>query len=62
MLKNPIVSFQEASSETKQFIITLIILFIIVLGTFFFVYMRIDAVRSGPKPVAISSFRAENVV
>lgn len=43
---NPLGKFGNASSEMKLFIITLIILFVIVLGTFFYAYMRIPANRS----------------
>jgi len=46
-MKNPITCFTESSSEGKQFIITVIILAVIVLGTFFYAFMRIDSVRSG---------------
>ena len=47
-MKNPIQSFQEATSETKQFLITVAILFVIVLGTFVYAFWRIDDVRTAP--------------
>lgn len=54
-MKNPIRSFQEASYETKQFIVTVFVLAIIVLGTFFYAYWRIDETRSGPPPKELES-------
>jgi hypothetical protein len=48
-MQNPIQRFTQSSSETKQFIVTVAMLFIIVLGTFFYVYTRLDNDRSGPK-------------
>jgi uncharacterized membrane protein len=46
-MKNLFTKFKESSRETKQFLITVIILFIIVIGTFLFAYFRINFVRSG---------------
>lgn len=44
---NPVQSFKESSSETKQFVITVLILFVIVMGTFFYAYGRLDQDRTG---------------
>ena len=41
-----IQKFQEASRETKLFVVTNIILAVIVLGTLVYAFARLDSVRS----------------
>lgn len=46
-MKNLINKFKNSSHETKQFFITVLILFVIVIGTFLFAFFRINFARSG---------------
>ncbi len=46
--------YKEANSETKQFVITVIVLAVIVFGTFFYAFWRVDDVRSGKNTELIS--------
>lgn len=49
-MANPWVSFRNSSSETKTFVLTVIVLVVIVFGTCIYAYTRIPNARSSEKP------------